>query len=109
MITVRDIIGKPIAVLSSDGLKLYTAIVENLSDEKEIEINFDGLDQVTSAFLNGSIGKIWMNSPDFANSFRFSGASASLQQRIDMVKENALNKDKSQLRDEVIREYLEEV
>lgn len=108
MITVKNIIGKSIAVLSSDGLKLYNAIVEDLAQKKTIVIDFEGLDQVTSSFLNASIGKIWMNAPDLAESLNFKGTSSSLKQRIDLVKENALNKEKGLLRDELIREYMQE-
>lgn len=108
MITVKNIIGKSIAVLSTDGLKLYNAIIEELVQCKIAEIDFQGLDQVTSAFLNASIGKIWMNSPESAQNLIFKNASFSLQQRIDLVKDNALNRDKSQLRDKAIREYMQE-
>lgn len=106
MIKVKNIIGKSIAVLSSDGLKLYNAIVEDLAEKKTILIDFEGLDQITSSFLNASIGKIWMNAPDMAESINFKGTSSSLKQRIELVKENALNKERSLLRDETIREYL---
>lgn len=108
MITVKNIIGKSIAVLSSDGLKLYNAIVEDLAQKKNVIIDFDGLDQITSSFLNASIGKIWMNAPELAESLNFKGTSTSLKQRIELVKENALNKEKSLLRDEAIREYMME-
>lgn len=108
MISVKNIIGKSIAVLSSDGLKLYNAIIEDLAQKKNVIIDFDGLDQITSSFLNASLGKIWMNAPELAESVKFMGASSSLNQRIELVKENALNKEKSLLRDETIREYLQE-
>lgn len=108
MISVKTIIGKSIAVLSSDGLKLYEVIVEELNQHKIIVVDFEGLDQVTSAFLNASLGKIWMNFPNHVEAIRFQGISPSLKQRIDLVKDNALNQEKSQIHDEAVRAYLQE-
>ncbi len=108
MMIVKEIIQKSNAILHSDGLKIYDALIELVNKDKVVEISFEGIAHCTTAFLNASVGKAWMNNPDFSNSFRFSNVSSVLQTKIDLVKENALDREKRENRDQILRSHLEE-
>jgi len=107
MIKLIEILGKNIAILHSDGLKAYNAIMEELASENHFSLNFEGVSTSTTAFLNASIGKVLMNSPEAAEKMEIHGADDAVLEKIKWVKENALNQGRREAREEAMREYLE--
>ena len=65
---VKNIIDSDLAVSSDDGKKVYQAIVEALRREAIVELDFQGITIVITAFLNMAIGKLYQDfKGDFLN------------------------------------------
>ncbi|MBN3583367.1 STAS-like domain-containing protein [Algoriphagus aestuarii] len=109
MIKIREILSKNIAILHSDGLKVYNAIMEELAQDKHFKLSFEGITTSTTAFLNASIGKLLMNSPEALNKMEIVSAEESVLEKIEWVKENALDTGKRVAREDAMREYLEHI
>ncbi len=107
MISIEQIIGKNIAILHSDGLKIYDAIIEELAKSNKAVLSFEKIDHSTTTFLNASLGKVWMNSPESAEKLEILGADDSILEKIEWVKQNALNQARREAREESLREYFE--
>lgn len=64
-----DIINSKSAVSPRAGMKAYDYIVAALSDRQRLDLSFEGIEDLTSAFCNSSIGKLYMNyDPQLLNS-----------------------------------------
>ncbi|OOG76495.1 STAS-like domain-containing protein [Algoriphagus sp. A40] len=107
MVKIREILSKNIAILHSDGLKVYNAIMEELAQDKRFSVSFEGITTSTTAFLNASIGKVLMNSPEAVDKMEIKNAEDSVLDKIEWVKENALNTGIRVAREDAMREYLE--
>lgn len=59
MIKVTDAIGSSFCVSSSDGNILHGMIREHLEAGRRVKLSFDGVDSLTSAFLNAAIGQLY--------------------------------------------------
>lgn len=107
MINISEVINKQNAILHTDGNKLYDVIIESIPGSKGITLSFERISNCTTSFLNASLGKLWMNKPEFKNLFTFHDASPSIIEKIEMVKDNALNQKKRENWESAAREYLE--
>jgi len=107
MINVSEVLSKSNAILHTDGNKLYDAIIELIPGPKGITVSFEGISHCTTSFLNASLGKLWMNKPELKDHFTFHEASASLLEKIERVKDNALNENKRENWENAARQYLE--
>ena len=56
-ISAKDVIGHDLCVASTDGDKIYDPIVKAFEDGKDVELSFEGITLITSAFLNAAIGR----------------------------------------------------
>lgn len=95
MIKLFDLIGKPSAVLHSDGMKIYD-VLRTIGGE-DIEISFQGITHCTTAFLNASIGKYLLEATDSSAILRFSnlGEPSNLfKEKIEMVIRNIQDQKK---------------
>lgn len=59
IINVVKIVGDSICVTDEDGKKVYDVIVDALHNGKKVKISFNGVTDLTSAFLNNAIGKLY--------------------------------------------------
>ncbi len=69
---VKDIIESDIAVATDAGDKLFDVIVSLLNDKKPIVLDFNGINILTTAFLNAAIGQLYNNdrfSSEFLNDY----------------------------------------
>ena len=55
-IVVREVIGTDLAVSTDNGLKVFHEIDNLLKTEEEINLDFEGVTIVITAFLNAAIG-----------------------------------------------------
>ncbi|MBA9078437.1 MULTISPECIES: STAS-like domain-containing protein [Rufibacter] len=62
-LSIAQIIGKQIAVLDVDGLKVYEKLQESYKPHEKIVLSFEGLRHVTSAFLNAALGRFLLSTP----------------------------------------------
>ena len=58
-IRLFSIVGHGICIDSEDGERVYDLILEALREGKNIEISFDGVEDITSLFLNAAIGQLY--------------------------------------------------
>lgn len=82
IINVLKVVGDSICVTDEDGKKVYYVINDALSDRKKIIISFDGVTDLTSAFLNNAIGQLYGN---FDEAFIKSKLSVTDMSKNDVV------------------------
>ncbi|MEG6574863.1 MULTISPECIES: STAS-like domain-containing protein [Bacillales] len=61
IILIRDVIQSNFAVSPENGDKVYNLLKERLSNKELTVLSFEGLDQITTAFLNNAIAKLYNN------------------------------------------------
>lgn len=59
IINVVKVVGDNICVTDEDGKKVFDVIDNALLHEKKIIISFDGVTDLTSAFLNNAVGQLY--------------------------------------------------
>ena len=60
-LVVKDLLGSRLAVSPEKGEVLYEFLYKNLENKDNIVINFAGIEQHTTAFLNKAFGKLYSN------------------------------------------------
>jgi len=60
-VKVIDIIGSAVAISPRAGLKAYDYVATELNKHHSLHVNFEGVQDLTSAFCNSFIGKLYMN------------------------------------------------
>lgn len=63
ILKIRDIIGSEYAVSTEHGEQILSRIKELLNQNENIEISFDGVDIIISAFLNRILGDLYADYP----------------------------------------------
>jgi len=63
-VKVFDIVGGPLCVSAEDGQRLHDKIVPLLRDGKKVELSFEQVDTLISAFLNAAIGQLYGEFPE---------------------------------------------
>lgn len=89
IIEIKNIIGSSNAITNSAGDLLYNELTGKHKDE--IVIDFNNILLVSTAFLNASIGKLAVKSPEFLKkiSYIIPDDKKIIQMKIDKVIENA--------------------
>lgn len=59
IIKLVDVVGDGLCSASEDGEKLHAAIKAALQDGKRVRLSFQGVVDLTSAFLNAGIGQLY--------------------------------------------------
>lgn len=74
-VKIIDIIGSSTAVSPRLGIKTYEYLVDTAGSDFSIEVSFEGVEDLTSAFCNAFIGKLYMNFPPdiLKSNFKISG------------------------------------
>jgi len=67
IIKITDIVGDNLCISSEDGEKVYQKIVEALKEGERISLSFEGVQDLTSAFLNAAVGPLYNS--DFSEQF----------------------------------------
>lgn len=62
---VMDIVGYQLCVSSEDGQKLFDLINQNFQENKKVELSFQGVTNLTSAFLNAAVGQLYGNFSEY--------------------------------------------
>ena len=58
-IRVYEVVGSPLCVASDDGQKVYDQIAVALRGGRKVELSFQNVSSLTSAFLNTAIGQLY--------------------------------------------------
>jgi len=56
---VKDIINNTLAVSADEGQKVYEVVADSISNGQAIELDFKGIEILTTAFLNAAIGQLY--------------------------------------------------
>ncbi len=65
-INIINTIGDAYGVEATDGQKVYEFITKAIEDKKKVNVSFQNIEMVTTAFLNSAIGQLYKNySEDF--------------------------------------------
>lgn len=59
VIRIYDIVEGSVAVSSEDGVHVFRAIDEAISQDEIAVLNFESIDLITSTFLNAAIGQLY--------------------------------------------------
>jgi len=72
-IQIASLVGSNLCIASDDGEKVHDAIVAALRNGKKVRLSFEGVEDLTSAFLNTAVGQLygefghWFSSMGLAN------------------------------------------
>ncbi|MCM3164545.1 STAS-like domain-containing protein [Metabacillus litoralis] len=70
LIIIKNIIGTNFAVSPENGDKVYENIKSRLINDLDTVVSFEGLEQITTAFLNNAIAKLYNDfNPEKLNQF----------------------------------------
>jgi len=69
IINISQVIGTPNAIIQKFGEKLYNEAYPYLKNNTSITFDFKGLNNLTSGFCNASIGRFFLEFPDYAEKF----------------------------------------
>ena len=58
-IRVSAVIGSKICIAVEDGQKLFDILHQAISDNDQLEVSFEGIELIISAFLNTAIGQLY--------------------------------------------------
>jgi hypothetical protein len=61
IIKVVDIISTKSAISPKTGLRAYNVVSQKIQNNEDINISFEDVEDLTSAFCNSFIGKLYMN------------------------------------------------
>ncbi|KKG06145.1 STAS-like domain-containing protein [Methanosarcina mazei] len=81
-INVMNVVGYRLCVSSEDGQKLFDTINKNFQENKKVELSFQGITNLTSAFLNTAVGQLYGKYPE---SFVRANLSVSHMEKDDLV------------------------
>lgn len=89
-INISEIIKTPKALSHADGLILYQYIIDNTEDSNYV-ITFEGIEWISTAFLNASIGKLILDRRFGVSNVDLESAKILIQKKIKNVVTNAKN------------------
>src|SRR5688572_22848909 len=64
IVRVFDIVGGPLGVSADDGQRVYNKIAPLLREGQKVELSFEQLETLISAFLNAAIGQLYGEFPE---------------------------------------------
>lgn len=106
-ISIKDIIGTPNAILQKFGLKVFSEVSNYVSANKKVIVSFKGVNNVTSGFLNASLGNLYKK---FGESkvekivFLTDIGDEDWKEKLEDAKSLALDPEKAKVLDKAIAE-----
>ncbi|WP_304108985.1 STAS-like domain-containing protein [Phascolarctobacterium succinatutens] len=92
-ILVKDIVGSETAIAYDDGVKCLDLVLESLEKDGSVELDFQGVEFVITAFLNPVIGDLIIKKgPDIMQKVKITNATRNIIDKIKIVKDGALIK-----------------
>jgi len=64
IISLVQVIENKFCTASDDGEKVYSRIVEAIKGGDKVQISFEGVEDLTSAFLNAAVGQLYGEFPE---------------------------------------------
>ena len=92
-ILVKEIVGSETAIAYDDGVKCLDLVLESLEKDGSVELDFQGVEFVITAFLNPVIGDLKIKKgPDIMQKVKITNATRNIIDKIKIVKDGALIK-----------------
>ena len=92
-ILVKDIVGSETAIAYDDGVKCLDLVLESLEKDGSVELDFQGVEFVITAFLTPVIGDLIIKKgPDIMQKVKITNATRNIIDKIKIVKDGALIK-----------------
>ncbi|WP_278847848.1 STAS-like domain-containing protein [Megamonas hypermegale] len=97
-ITIREFVKSNTAVSYDDGQKCLKVILAHIDDEREIFLDFKGIDFVITAFLNPIIGNlILQKEKTIMKKIKICNTNENIIGKIELVRDGALLKREDML------------
>ena len=97
-ITIKEFVKSNTAVSYDDGQKCLKAILAHIDNEREIFLDFKGIDFVITAFLNPIIGDlILQKGKAIMRKIKICNANKNIVEKIKIVRDGALLKREDML------------
>ena len=92
-ILVKDIVESETAIAYDDGVKCLDLVLQSLEKDGSVELDFQGVEFVITAFLNPVIGDLIIKKgPDIMKKVKITNATRNIIDKIKIVKDGALIK-----------------
>lgn len=59
ILKIKNIINSPFCIASEDGEKVYNVIKKAFEQKDKVQLSFEGIEDLTSAFLNAAVGQLY--------------------------------------------------
>lgn len=91
VLNIKNIINNKYAVSTEDAENILLLIKKSLNNNQEIEISFEGIEIVISAFLNRILGDLYAeySKEQINNLISFSNTNNNIDDLIELIKETA--------------------
>ncbi len=91
---IFEIIDKNVAILHSDGIKVFEEIEKALKNNSILNVSFKNIEVCTTAFLNSSIGKIFLLNEEYKKKIKLVEFENKelIEDKIQIVLKNIENK-----------------
>ncbi|HEX7040417.1 MAG TPA: STAS-like domain-containing protein [Trueperaceae bacterium] len=88
-IRVADLIGSSFAVATDDAMRVHEVIKEKLQKGEVVTLSFEGIDMLTTSFVNPCIAYLYRTFPAevIEKRLRFEGVFPEDKEKIDRAKE----------------------
>ena len=97
-ITIREFVKSNTAVSYDDGQKCLKVILAHIDDEREIFLDFKGIDFVITAFLNPIIGNLILKKEKtIKKKIKICNTNENIIGKIELVRDGALLKREDML------------
>lgn len=90
-IMLVEIVGSPNCVDIVDGNDVYSVVSDRVGSEKPAIVSFEGVDRITTAFLNAAIGQLYneFSEEQIRRNIKFSDISPASSSALTKVIERA--------------------
>ena len=90
-IKITTLIDSPFGVASDDGKHLFSVLDKELSNGTKVDLDFDGIEVLTSSFLNESIGSLYSSKVSYKadDLVSYTNVTEDDQETINTVIDNA--------------------
>ncbi len=90
-VSVRDVIGSPIAVSTEKAQRVYELLRKGLDEGEITELSFDGIQNVITAFLNTAVGQLYGKYPSqkVRTRLRVTDATPEIEAMLKRTTDNA--------------------
>lgn len=90
-VVIRDVIGCPVAISTEKAQRVYRLLEEKIGRGEVVELSFEGIESVITAFLNTAVGQLYGKFPaqELQRQLRVTHASPDVLVMLKRTTDNA--------------------